>query len=150
MDSGSDGLVLESERLLPASPPVVFAAFTDPAELVRWWGPAGFTVPSLRFEARVGARYRIEMQPPDGDPFYLAGEIREVEPPARLAFTFAWEDPDPDDVETLVRLSFGERDDSTSVTLRQGPFKTEARRLLHREGWSDSFDKLAELLATSR
>ena len=35
------------------------------------------------------------MQPPEGDPFYLTGEFREVDPPARLAYTFVWEDPIP-------------------------------------------------------
>jgi uncharacterized protein YndB with AHSA1/START domain len=36
---------------------------------------------------------------------------------------------------------------STTAVLRQGPFKTEERRALHREGWGDSFDKLERLLA---
>jgi hypothetical protein len=36
---------------------------------------------SLKFPARVGESYRIEMQPPTGDRFYLTGEFREVDPP---------------------------------------------------------------------
>jgi uncharacterized protein YndB with AHSA1/START domain len=143
----SEGLTLELERVLPAPPDVAFAAFRDPGQLAGWWGPQGFTVASLRFEPRVGERYRIEMQPPDGDPFHLTGEFREVEPPARLAFTFSYEDPDPDDVETLVTLSFRDLGESTEVVFAQGPFKTEARRVLHREGWGDSFDKLERHLA---
>jgi uncharacterized protein YndB with AHSA1/START domain len=86
------------------------------------------------------------MQPPEGDPFYLTGQFREVEPPASLSFTFAWEDPDPDDVETLVELSFEDVGKRTEVGLTQGSFKTEARRALHRDGWGDSFDKLERLL----
>ncbi len=139
--------VLEMQRELPATPAVVFAAFTDPDELAKWWGPQGFTVPSLTFEPRVGATYRIEMQPPEGDPFYLIGEFREVDPPARLAYTFVWEDPDPDDVETLVELAFRDRGESTEVVLTQGPFKTEARHALHRDGWTDCFDKLEALIS---
>jgi uncharacterized protein YndB with AHSA1/START domain len=34
--------------------------------------------------------------------------------------------------------------------LSQGPFKTEARRALHRDGWTESFDKLAELVTQQR
>jgi uncharacterized protein YndB with AHSA1/START domain len=147
MDARSDELMLEMERVLPAAPEVVFAAFGDPNELVKWWGPEGFTTPGLKFQPRVGERYRIEMQPPEGDSFYLTGEFREVDPPARLAFTFAWEDPDPDDVETLVALSFRDLGESTEVALTQGGFKTEARRALHRDGWTDSFDKLERLIA---
>jgi len=123
----------------------VFAAFTHPGQLVKWWGPAGFTIPSVDFTAQVGERYRIKMQPPDGDAFHLAGEFREVEPPERLVYTFVWEEADPDDVETLVTLSFGDLGQSTEVALVQAAFKTEARRALHRDGWSESLDKLARL-----
>jgi uncharacterized protein YndB with AHSA1/START domain len=147
MATPSGELALEMKRVLPASPSVVFGAFSDPSKLVKWWGPEGFTTPSLEFQPRVGGSYRIEMQPPEGDPFYLTGEFREVDPPARLAYTFVWEDPDPDDIETLVALSFRDLGESTEVALTQGPFKTEARRALHRDGWTDSFEKLKRLIS---
>jgi uncharacterized protein YndB with AHSA1/START domain len=145
----SAGLTLEIERVLRARPSVVFRAFSDADELAKWWGPRGFSTPSLVLHARVGAGYRIEMQPPQGAPFYLSGEFRAVDPLARLAYTFAWEDPDPDDLDTLVDLSFRDVGASTEVALRQGPFKTEARRRLHRDGWTDSFDKLERLLGAA-
>jgi len=147
MAARSGELTLEAKRVLPAAPAVVFRAFSAPNELAKWWGPEGFTAPSLEFDPRVGDSYRIEMQPPEGDPFYLTGEFREVEPPARLAYTFVWEDPDPDDVETLVELSFRDLGESTEVVFTQGPFKTEARLALHRDGWGDSFDKLERLIS---
>src|SRR4051812_35682007 len=99
--------MLELERTLPAARESVFAAFSDPHELEVWWGPEGFTARTTEFEPRVGRTYRIEMQPPEGDPFHIGGDFREVDPPSRLAFTFVYDPPDPDDVETLVRLSFG-------------------------------------------
>jgi len=105
------------------------------------------TVPSLEFDPRVGASYRLEMQPPGGDPFYLTGEFREFDPPVRLAFTFVYEDPDPDDVDTLVELSFWDLGESTEVVFTQGPFETAARRALHRDGWTDSFDKLEQFIS---
>jgi uncharacterized protein YndB with AHSA1/START domain len=142
MPSEPSDLTLELERTVPATPATVFAAFTDERQLARWWGPSGFTIPSVDFEPGPGRRYRIEMQPPEGDSFYLAGEFREVDPPSRLAFTFAWEDPDSDDVKNLVELSFQDRGEATAVSLSQGPFKTEERRQLHHDGWSDSFHKL--------
>ena len=144
----ADGLALEMKRVLPAAASLVFEAFTDPSELAKWWGPEGFITPSLEFDPRVGESYRIEMQPPEGDSFYLTGEFREVDPPARLAYTFVWEDPDPDDVETLVALSFRDFGESTEVVFTQGLFKTEARRALHRDGWTDSFNKLEALLSS--
>ena len=144
---GSDELTLQLKRVLPAVPAVVFAAFSDADELARWWGPRGFSIPSLEFEPRVGAGYRIEMQPPEGDRFHLTGEFREVDPPARLAYSFVWEQPDPDDMETQVDLRFRDLGKSTEVTMTQGPFRTEARRALHRDGWTDSLEKLERLLA---
>ena len=142
MTAASDELTLQLERVLPLPRAVVFRAFSSAHELAQWWGPEGFTAPTVDFEPRVGARYRIEMQPPEGDRFYLSGEFREVDPPARLAFTFAWEEPDPDDVENLVELSFRDLGDSTEIGLIQGPFKTEPRCELHRNGWTESFDRL--------
>jgi uncharacterized protein YndB with AHSA1/START domain len=147
MTAESGGLTLELKRVLPAAPPVVFRAFSAPDELGKWWGPAGFTAPSLEFNPRVGDSYRIEMQPPEGDRFYLTGEFRDVDPPARLAYTFVWEDPDPDDVETLVELSFRDLGESTEIVLTQGPFETEPRRELHRNGWTDAFDRLEQLIS---
>src|SRR5919108_3223098 len=141
-------LTLELRRVVAASPSAVFDAFVDPDQLSRWWGPAGFKVPSLDYDPRVGKGYRIEMQPPEGDPFHLSGEFREVDRPSRLAYTFRWEPPDPDDVETMVELSFVERGDSTEALLTQGPFKTEARRELHHDGWTDTFDRLERFMAS--
>lgn len=142
-------LTLELKRVLPAASSVVFRAFCAAGELAQWWGPAGFSVPSIEFEPHVGEGYRIEMQPPAGDRFYLTGEFRAVDPPVSLAYTFVWEDPDPDDVETLVELSFRDLGASTEVALAQGPFKTEARRELHRNGWTDSLDKLEDRLSSA-
>jgi uncharacterized protein YndB with AHSA1/START domain len=147
MAGSSEELVLELERVMPAPREAVFAAFTNPEQLAKWWGPEGFTIPSLDWEPRPGASYGIEMKPPDGDAFHLVGEFREVEPPERLAFTFVWEPADPDDVETLAQLSFNDRGESTAVAFRQGRFKTEARRELHRDGWGDTFDRLERLLS---
>jgi uncharacterized protein YndB with AHSA1/START domain len=143
----SGELTLAIRRVVPAARTVVYEAFCDPSELAKWWGPKGFTTPSLEFNPRVGESYRIQMQPPEGDSFYLTGELREVDPPARLAYTFVWEDPDPDDGETLVALEFSDLGDATKVALTQGPFKTKARRALHRDGWTDSFDKLERLIS---
>jgi uncharacterized protein YndB with AHSA1/START domain len=98
------GLVLRLRRILPAPRAAIYRALTEPAELAKWWGPLGFTAPSVEFDPRVGDGYRIAMQPPDGELFHLAGEFRWVDPPAGLAYTFRWDPPDPDDRETLVTL----------------------------------------------
>jgi CTP:molybdopterin cytidylyltransferase MocA/uncharacterized protein YndB with AHSA1/START domain len=140
-------LALRIRRVLPAPPQQVFDAFTTPERLAQWWGPRGFTAPAIELDPRPGGRYRILMQPPEGEAFYLKGVFREVDPPGRLVFGFEWEDPDPDDRPNVVTLELRPRGDSTEVELEQRPFATESRRALHRDGWTDAFDRLEALLS---
>jgi uncharacterized protein YndB with AHSA1/START domain len=140
-------LRLHLERAVAGPPERVWAAFTDAASLAEWWGPEGFTCPAIELDARAGGRYRITMQPPEGDPFHLSGEFREVEQPRRLAFTFVWEEPDPDDRETVAALSFEQDGDRTRIVLDQEPFATDARLVLHRQGWTETLDRLERFLA---
>jgi uncharacterized protein YndB with AHSA1/START domain len=148
MTAQPSGLVLEMKRLLGAPRSKVFNACTDPQELAKWWGPRGFTAPSVEMDHRVGGSYRIEMQPPEGDAFYLAGEFLEVDPPARLVYTFRWEEPDPDDRETVATLTLRDVGDSTELTVHQEGFATEDRRTLHVDGWTDTLDRLQELMSS--
>ena len=149
MDERAGGLVLQLTRVLPASRARVFRALTEPAELAAWWGPRGFTIPEIELDARVGGRYRFTMQPPDAEPFHLSGEFLEIDPPGRLSYTFRWEEPDPDDRTTVARLSLQDIGHATEVSLTQGEFATEARLALHRDGWSDSLDKLRDLIEST-
>lgn len=143
-----DGLTLRLARVLRAPRTAVFLALTAPRELARWWGPDGFTIPDVRSDLRPGGAYRITMRPPDGAVFHLAGEFLDVDPPERLRCTFRWEEPDPEDRETVVTLTLRDLDGTaTEVTLTQVGFATERRRALHEEGWTQSFGKLERLLA---
>src|ERR1700761_152564 len=74
-------------RVFDAPRALVFGAWTDPVQLAQWWGPQGFTHPVCEFDARTGGRFRIHMRAPDGTLYPMEGEIREITPPERLAFT---------------------------------------------------------------
>lgn len=124
----------------------IFRALSEPAVLVKWWGPSGFTTPETDVQLTVGGGYRLLMQPPDGEPFHLAGEFLEIDPPRRLAYTFRWEEPDPDDRETVVTLTLDSLGDATRLSLSQGVFATDARLALHRSGWQESLVKLRQLV----
>jgi uncharacterized protein YndB with AHSA1/START domain len=140
------GFVLRLERSVPASCAAVWRALADPAQLSKWWGPRGFAAPSIELDLRAGRGYRIAMQPPDGDLFHLSGQFKEVRPPARLAYTFRWEPPHPDDRETVVTLSLENQGEETRICLTQGTFATAERYALHEAGWTESFERLEELL----
>jgi uncharacterized protein YndB with AHSA1/START domain len=142
------GLDLRIRRTLPARCSRVFRALTEPDELAKWWGPNGFTAPSVEIDLRAGGAYRIAMQPPEGELFYLVGEFLDVDSPTRLSYTFRWEDPDPEDQETTVTLSLKDSGDTTELEFWQGEFATERRRALHDEGWTNSLDRLQELMSS--
>jgi uncharacterized protein YndB with AHSA1/START domain len=146
MDAAPTDLVLTLECLLPASPSRVFAALTEPHELAQWWGPHGFTIPDVQLDLNVSGLYRFAMQPPEGELFHLTGEFLEIDPPSRLVYTFRWEEPDPDDRETVVWLTIEPAGETTKVSLWQGTFATEERLELHRGGWTESFEKLQAFL----
>jgi uncharacterized protein YndB with AHSA1/START domain len=139
-------LVLRLERVLPAATPTVYQMNVEPDMFAQWFGPRGFSAPSVNFDLRVGGEYRVTMQPPDADAFVLFGEFRDIDPPERLSYTFRYELPDPDDRDTVVVLSFGDLGDTTVLTVEQGTFATEARRALHEQGWTESIDRLEALL----
>ncbi|MFD1214570.1 SRPBCC domain-containing protein [Arthrobacter sp. GCM10027362] len=125
---------------------LVFSLLTTPAELAKWWGPQGFSTPEIELDLRVGGRYRFTMQPPEGEAFHLSGEFIELVPPARLGYTFRWEEPTADDRETVVTFSLDAVENGTHVSLSQGRFASGERLALHREGWTESFEKLRKVI----
>ena len=57
-------LMLNLECTLNAPRERIFRMLTEPAELVKWWGPHGFTIPEPNLNLVVGGRYRFTMKPP--------------------------------------------------------------------------------------
>jgi uncharacterized protein YndB with AHSA1/START domain len=143
-------LVLHVERVLPVTPTAAFRAHVEPATLSQWWGPHDFLIPNVDLDLRPGGSYRIAMQPPSGDVFYLSGELREVVEPERLVYTFEWEDPAPGDTPNVVDISFqGAGRSSTTMIVEQRPFAAPDRLALHEAGWTDSLDKLCAVLCAT-
>ncbi len=142
------GFILQLRTTLEAPPANVFQTLSDADEIRRWFGPQGYTPTHVDLHLRVNGTYRITMRPPEGEDFHIRGVFREVLPAERLAFTFVYEEPGPDDVETLVTLTLREpTTGSTELALEQSGFATEDRRELHRVGWTDSFERLGALIA---
>lgn len=148
MNEETGGLVLNLDCTLDAPPEEIFRMLTEETELVKWWGPHGFTIPAAEVNITEGGRYRFRMAPSDGEPFHLSGEFLEIDPPWRLVYTFRWEEPTPDDRETVVDLALGSTGEATRLVLSQGPFLTEERLALHRNGWTESFEKLQAVLGS--
>jgi uncharacterized protein YndB with AHSA1/START domain len=143
----SDERVLVITRVFDAPRDLVFAAWTDERSAAQWWGPKGFTSVSCTLDARVGGAWRRVMRAPDGAMLGARGLYREIIPPERLVFTYAWEkNPRHAGHETLVTLTFADLGGKTELTLRQEVFETVAARDDHRNGWSGSLERFAEYL----
>ena len=109
----------------------------------------GYTTPIAEVDLRVGGRYRLGMKPPDRDVVLIVGgTYREVERPARLVYTWAWEGSDAP--ETLVTVEFHDRGASTEVVLIHENFTDGKVRDEHVGGWSGCLDRLARLLQGGR
>lgn len=142
----SGALLLGGMLVLPAPRTVVYGAFSDSEMLAKWWGPEGFTIESADLNIETRDTYRMELRSPQGTRSEARGEILRVDPPKRLQFSFGWEVPNADDVETVVSLMFNELGGATAVRWGHGRFLTEARRASHRQSWAESLDRLESLV----
>jgi uncharacterized protein YndB with AHSA1/START domain len=136
-----DELLITRTFDAPAS--VVFALWSEPEHMKRWMGPANFTCPEAEIDFRIGGAYRAMIKSAAHGENWFGGVYREIERNRRLVFTFAWDNDGPSaGVETLVTITFEERDGKTVQTFHQRPFHDVERRDSHIGGWSEAFDKL--------
>ncbi|MBN9522288.1 SRPBCC domain-containing protein [bacterium] len=75
---------LFTERVFSASPRAVFAAFEQPDQLARWWGPKGFTNSFEQFEFTPGGRWVFTMHGPNGADYANESVFREIQPDTRV------------------------------------------------------------------
>jgi uncharacterized protein YndB with AHSA1/START domain len=80
---------LSTGRVLDAPRERVFAAFTDPERLARWWGPKGFRSTFQVFEPRPGGAWRFVMHGPDGGNFPNESIFEELVWPERIVIRHA-------------------------------------------------------------
>lgn len=150
---GAPNAALRLTRLFHVPRERLFTAWTDPEALKRWFSPSGdYSTPSAAVDLRVGGRYHIEMKAADGSLYTATGLYREVRPPERLVFTWAWEGKRSggpgltEFYDTLVTLEFRAVPDGTELRLLHERFPTTEERDRHRTGWTGCLDHLARLL----
>ena len=109
--------------------------------MIRWWGPEDFTCTSVDLDFRPGGHWRIGMVSDAYGETWSNGEFREIEKGKRIVFTFAWEQGAGEPNETIVTVTFEERDGKTIQHFHQGPFTSVASRDSHVGGWNSLFNK---------
>jgi len=140
-------------RVFDAPREVVFAAWTEPEHLKRWWGPRGFTTPACEVDLRVGGAWKIVMRFPDGvNEHIMEAVYREIVPPERIVFSNHALDKDGNRLlEGVTSVTFADLGGKTKLTLQtcmKGLVPYTDRMLEGMEpGWSQSLERLAEELA---
>jgi uncharacterized protein YndB with AHSA1/START domain len=136
---------LTLRRRLNAPPSRVYEAWTDPAKMMRWFGPADAETLLAETDPRLGGRFRVLMRTADGEEHDVSGVYREVVPDEKLVFTWAWRSTP--ERESLVTVALKRDGAGTLLTLTHEQFFDEAARDAHREGWTGAIDKLEQYFA---
>jgi uncharacterized protein YndB with AHSA1/START domain len=139
---------LTIKRRLNAPPAKVYAAWTDPAQLGRWFGPSETVPGSVKasLDVRAGGKFRVSFDGcMDGNTEYheVGGVYHEVVPNEKLVFTWAWHSTP--ERESLVTITIKPDGAGSLLTLHHEQFFDEAARDGHNRGWGGTLDKLEAL-----
>jgi uncharacterized protein YndB with AHSA1/START domain len=138
---------LTLSRRLRAKPEKVYAAWSEPENLVKWFALSKAKPGSLHadLDVRIGGRYRISFADEKGEYFEVGGVYRDVVPNRRLQFTWAWHSTP--ERESLVTVELKPDAVGTLLTFHHEQFADEKARDSHRQGWSEFFDYLEQSVA---
>jgi len=138
-------LTLVVTRTINADAARLFQAWTDPAQLLAWWGPRPVVCTEAHVDLRVGGRYRTGNRLPDGNTLYIGGVFEAIEPPHLLVYTWQVEPAAGEPERVTVR--FVGRGGQTEVSVTHERIGDPALRERHQAGWQGCFDSLAAYLA---
>ena len=143
----SPNQALPSKSRLKAQPAQVFSAWTDPEKIVHWFGPNETMAGSVRAEmdVRAGGRYRISFKTEDGEYHEVGGVYREVAPPSRLVFTWAWHSTPERELLVISDHGRGRRRHHAHAAPR-AVLRRKARDG-HQRGWTGTLEKLDQYLS---
>lgn len=138
-------------RVLDADRDTAFRAWTDPSQIVLWFGPDGFVLETHEIDIRAGGVWRFDMIAPDGTRYPNRMEFLRIDAPRLIEVNHGADvDPDPNGFRML--LTFDEQGDGkTVITLRQMHPTPERRAIVIGFGavkyGGQTLDKLAHHVA---
>jgi len=131
-------------RAFDAPREIVWRFFSEPA-LLGWFGPHGVHVDleSVVIELRPGGRWDLDMVDDlTGERYPMRAELTAVVPGEYLEGRAGI----PGGDEVTLRIWLHDHGDRTRLTLHQGPFSEQHRKMTG-AGWLGSFEKIDDLLA---
>lgn len=142
---------LTLKKLLPAPRELVFAAWTDPEHIARWWGPGLFTNVVRAWEAKPGGRIDLDMRGPNGAVYPMTGTFLEVAKPEKLVFAASALDIHGLPMfEVTNTVTFTAKNGATELTLEASVGKKTELGAGHlsgmKAGWTQSLERLDDLV----
>ncbi len=134
-------------RLFQAPRNLVFQAWSTADHLRHWFCPAGYTVPDVRIEFRVGGVFEICMRSPEGRDHWTRGRYAEIVPDARLVIDMlAVGDRDKPLFRAYTVVNFIDEAGATTLEVdqRYTVFDPAAAAMIGGapQGWSQTLDRL--------
>lgn len=147
-------------RFLDAPRELAWKVWTEPALVMQWWGPKGYTSPSCTSDFRVGGTYLFCMRSPAGRDFWSTGKYREIVRPEKIVCTDSFSDEKGTVVpatyyglgqevplEMFVTVTFEVQAGRTRLTLQHAGIPAGDMNDLTKAGWNESLDKFTGVLA---
>ncbi|MFO0917787.1 MAG: SRPBCC family protein [Planctomycetaceae bacterium] len=128
----------------------VWGAWTDPAQVEKWWGPRGFTLTSHSHDLRPGGHWHYTMHGQDGVDYVNKTKYFEVEPCAKLVYDHGGNEDEARAPLFRVRVLFSEERGGTrmdlTMTLSTPEAAKEMKDFIKKAGGNATWDRLAEYL----
>ena len=100
------GNTIRLHRVLRAKPERVYRAFLDPAAMVKWLPPNGFTAAVHHMDAKVGGTHKMSFTNfTTGSSHSFGGRYVELTPHQRIRYTDSFDDPNlPGEMQVTINL----------------------------------------------
>jgi len=136
--------VITITRILNAPRERVFAAWTQPELICKWFGPTLDSQCEAEVDLRVGGSYAIQVNGMNGIRRTIYGKYTEILPPSRLAMT--WNLSGLSDADgSLVTVELRECNGKTELTVIHAQLTNEQMRNAATQGWNAGLNKMVRL-----
>jgi uncharacterized protein YndB with AHSA1/START domain len=139
-------------RVFDAPREMIWDAWTDPKQIVQWWGPRGFTSTIHEMDVRPGGVWKSTMHGPDGTDYVNHCVFKEVVKPELIVYKLTGGRKEDRDLQAEVRWIFEAQGEKTKLTLYMLFPTAEAHERSATaykviEGGNETLDRLREHLA---
>ena len=135
------------KRKLPAPIAEVYAAWTNPDLMAKWYAPGTRRATNIICEPVEGGRFRVVMQADDGNSSTTSGVYKQVIPNRKLVHTWQWEGSEIESQVTIELVSV--QDDLTELTLTHELLSDLESQQQHNDGWTGCLANLETLFAVA-